>query len=78
MIPFTINHLFTHSLMFLILLCMINNSIKPQSFVYILLNDQAVLFQTLQFSMSTKLNSSKYCYVSLKIQSNIRNLFTPC
>ena len=25
---------------------------------------------------STKLNSSKYCYVSLPIQLNIRHLFT--
>ena len=29
----------------------INNSIKPQSFVYTHLNDQIVLFQTIQFSI---------------------------
>ena len=29
-----------------------------------------VLFQTIQVSMSTKLNSSKYCYASLTIQSS--------
>ena len=27
------------------------------------LNVKTVLFQTIQFSMSTKLNGSKYCYV---------------
>ena len=31
----------------------------PHSFLYI----STVLFQTIQFSMSTKLNDSKYCYV---------------
>ena len=39
------------------------------------MNDQTVLFQTIQFSMS-KLNGSKYNYVSLIIQLNINNLFT--
>ena len=31
-----------------------NNSIKDQSFVYIQLNDQTVLFQTIQFSITQK------------------------
>ena len=34
-----------------------------------------VLFQTIQFSMSTKFKNSKYCYVSLTIQLNIIHLF---
>ena len=42
--------------------------------VYTHLNDQTVLFQAIQFSMSTKLNDSKYCYVSLIIQLNINHL----
>ena len=33
-------------------LCITNNSIKHQSYVYILLNDQTVLFQTIQFSIN--------------------------
>ena len=37
---------------FQILLCITNNSNKHQSFVCTLLNDQAVLFQTIQFSIS--------------------------
>ena len=36
-----------------------------------MLSDQTVLFLTIQFSMSTKLNASKYCYVSETIQLNI-------
>ena len=36
----------------MVLLCITNNSIKDQSFVYTQLNDQTVLFQTIQFSMS--------------------------
>ena len=35
---------------FQVLLCITNNSIKHQSFVYIQLNDQTVLFLTVQFS----------------------------
>ena len=42
---------------FHILLFNTNNSIKHQSFVYTQLKDQTVLFQTIQFSMSTKLNT---------------------
>ena len=34
---------------------------KYIDFVYPKLNDQTVLFQTIQFSMSTTLNGSKYC-----------------
>ena len=37
---------------FQVLLCITNNSIKHQSFVYTQLNDQTVLFQTTQFSTS--------------------------
>ena len=53
-----------------------NNSIKHQSFVYTQLNEKTVLVQTIQFSMSTMLNGSKYCYVSLTIQLNFSHLFT--
>ena len=35
-----------------VLLCITNNSVKHQSFVYIHLNDQTVLFQTIQFSIT--------------------------
>ena len=38
------------------------------------LNDRTVLF--LKFNLSTKLNGSKYCYVSVTIQLNISHLFT--
>ena len=58
------------------LLCIINNSIKHQSFVYTQLNDQTVLLLTIQFSMSTKLNSSKYFNVTLTIQLKISDLHT--
>ena len=34
-----------------------------------------VLFLTIQFSMSTKLNGFKYCYISLTIQLNTSHLF---
>ena len=61
---------------FQVLLINTNNSINHQSFVYTQLNDQTVLFQGIQFSMSTKLNSSKYSYESLTIQLNISHLFT--
>ena len=37
---------------FQVLLCITKNSIKHQSFVYMQLNDQTVLFQIIQFSMS--------------------------
>ena len=50
--------------------------IKHQSFVYTQLNDQTILFQSIQFSTSRKLNGSKYCYVSLAIQLIISHLFT--
>ena len=39
-------------------------------------NLQTVLFQTIQFNMSPKLNAFKYCDVSLTIQLNITHLFT--
>ena len=37
---------------FQVLLCFNNNSIKHQPFVYTQLNDQTVLFQVIQFSIS--------------------------
>ena len=37
---------------FQVLLCITNNSIKHQSFVYTQLNNQTLLFQTIQFSLS--------------------------
>ena len=37
---------------FQVLLCITNNSIKNQSFVYAQLNNRTVLFQTIQFSIS--------------------------
>ena len=42
------------------LLYITNNSIKHQSFVYTQLNDQTVLFQTIQFSMSFIYTQFKY------------------
>ena len=49
-ILFKISHLFTHR--FQVLLCITNNSIKHQSFVYTQLNDQTILFLTIQFGHS--------------------------
>ena len=40
-------------------IAMFNNSINDQLFVYTQSNDQIVLFQIIQFSMSTKLNVCK-------------------
>ena len=40
------------------------------------LNVKAVLFQTIQFSMSKKLNGSKYTHVSLSFKLDISYLFT--
>ena len=37
---------------FQVFLCITDNSIKHQSFVYTQLNDQAVLFLTIQFNIS--------------------------
>ena len=37
---------------FQVLLCIINNSIKHQGFVYTQLNDQTVVFQSIKFGMS--------------------------
>ena len=42
---------------FQVLLCIINNSIKHQSFIYTQLNVKTVLFQTIQFSLSTQFSS---------------------
>ena len=39
------------------MLCITNNSIKHQSFIYTLLNLKAVLFLTIQFSISTLFSS---------------------
>ena len=46
------------------------------SFLFTQLNVKTVLFLTIQFSMSTKLNGSEYCYVSVTIQLTIRHLFS--
>ena len=43
---------------------------------YTLLNDQTVLFLTIQFSTSQLLKVLKYWYVSLTIDLNIYHLFT--
>ena len=48
-ILFNINHTVKW---FQILLCITNDSIRHQSFVYTQLNDQTVLFQTIQFCIS--------------------------
>ena len=42
------------------MLCIPYNSIKYQSFVYTQLNDQTVLFQTIQFSISHLFAQFKY------------------
>ena len=52
----------------LVLLCTASNSIKHQLFVCAQLNDQTVLFLTIQFI--TKLNGFKFCNVLLTIQIN--------
>ena len=49
MILFKITHSFAQ--LFQVLLCIKNNSIKHQSFFYTQLNDQTVLFLTIQFSI---------------------------
>ena len=53
-ILFSINPLFVHSLLLSSIAMNKNNSIKHHSFVYTLLNDQTVLFTTIQFRISTK------------------------
>ena len=40
---------------FQVLLCITNNSINHHSFVYTQLNDQTVLFQTTEFSLSQQI-----------------------
>ena len=42
---------------FQVLLCITNNSIKRQSFINTQLNFKAVLFQTIQFSISAQFSS---------------------
>ena len=59
-----------------VLLYITKNSIKHQLFVYTQWKGQTVLFQTIQFNKSTKLNGSKYCQISLTIQLSISHLFT--
>ena len=44
-------------------------------FLFIQLNVKTVLFQINRFSMSTKLNGSKYCYASLIIDFSISTVF---
>ena len=75
-ILFTIDYLFTHTLM-ISSIAMYNKHFNLiLIIVYTQLNDQTVLFPTIQFSMSTKLIVSKYCKVSLSIQLKIIHLFT--
>ena len=45
---------------FQVLLCITNNSIKHESFVYTQLNDKTFQFQIIQFSMSFVCNQYKY------------------
>ena len=59
-ILFTINNLFASSKCFQVLLFNTNVSTKHEWLVCVQLNDQTVLFQTIHFSISTKLNGSKY------------------
>ena len=51
--------------LFQVSLCIINNSIKHRSFVYPQLNDETVLFQTIQFSIrhmsAQRLNIKQIC-----------------
>ena len=47
-------------------------------FVYTQLKVKTLLFRIIQFNMSTNLNDSKYCYVSLIYQLKINVLFTYC
>ena len=56
--------------MFQVLLCITNNSIKPQLFVYTVLNDQTILFQTIQFSISTVFCLDTFKYKNLSILRN--------
>ena len=53
--------------MFQVLLSVTNNSMKYQSFLYTQLNDQAVLFLTIQFSIS-----HLFAY-----SLNVKHLFDP-
>ena len=50
-----------------------NNSVQQKYSLLFTLKDQ--IFQIIHFSMQTKLNGSKYCYVSLTIELNIDHLF---
>ena len=42
---------------FHLLLCITNNSIKHQSFIYLKIDVKTVIFQTIQFSISTQFSS---------------------
>ena len=53
----------------------IHVSICRQVFAYTQLNELTALFPTIQFSVSEKLNSCKYCYVPLTNQFNSGHLF---
>ena len=61
---------------FQVLLFNTRHSFEYQAFVYTQLNYQTVLFETIQFSMSTKWNGFKYCYVTLIIQLNMSFFYT--
>ena len=59
---------------FEVLLCILNNSIKHQSFDYIQLNDETVLFQTIQFSLSHLFSEFKCQTVLFKtVQFSIKS-----
>ena len=53
-----------------------NNNPNKQGHIFTQLNDETVLFQAIQFSMSAKLKGSKYSHKLLTIQLNISPLFT--
>ena len=56
------------SLWFQLLLCITDNSIKHQSFVYTQLNDQTVLFQTIQFIISIQFKCQPYQVLPLRVR----------
>ena len=55
------------------LLCITNNSIKYQSFVYTQLNDQTILFPTIQFFLYSQFNVGTVLF--LTIQFNMSTQF---
>ena len=57
-----INHFFTQLKCFQLLLCITNNLIKHQSFVYTWFNDQTLVFQTILFNMSTQFKCQRILF----------------